>query len=109
MDLRPGLRLAGFVAASLSLLMLPVSDATVLMVLFVALDIGVGIVLLRRVRPRRVALPANTVFPAGVDESLLLLRRTLPELRMRRPGAVIEEQVRWRQVAEAHRRARESF
>jgi hypothetical protein len=109
MDLRPGVRLAGTVAASLTLLMLPVGDATVLMVLFVALDIGVVAVVLRRVQPLRVELPVNTVFPTGVDESLLLLRRTLPELRMRRPGAVIEEQVRWRQVAEARRRARESF
>jgi hypothetical protein len=109
MDLRPGLRLAGTVAASLPVLMLPVGDATVLMMLFVALDIGVVAVVLLRVRSPRVELPANTVFPPGVDETLLLLRRTLPELRMRRPGAVIEEQVRWRQVAEARRRARESF
>jgi hypothetical protein len=109
MDLRPGLRLAGTVAALLPVLMSPVGDATVLMMLFVALDIGVVALVLRHVRPARIELPANTVFPPGVEESLLLLRRTLPELRMRRPGAVIEEQVRWRQVAEAHRRARESF
>jgi hypothetical protein len=109
MDLRADLRLAGIVAAALFLLTLPLSDATMLMGLTLALDIGASAVVLRWIMARRVKAPVDTVFPVGVDESLLLLRRTIPDLRMRRPGGVIQEQVRWRQAAEAHRRARESF
>jgi hypothetical protein len=36
-----------------------------------------------------------------------LMRRIVPELRMRRPVLAIDAQIQWRQRAEAHRRRRE--
>jgi len=33
-----------------------------------------------------------------------LIRRTVPRLRARRPFGIVQEQVRWRERVEAHRR-----
>jgi hypothetical protein len=108
------LQLACLLAAVLLLVILPVGDATVLLMLVLALDAAVAALALRRLLPRRQGAaapigvrPAETglteVKPVGAV-GLQLRRRTVPGLRMRRPGAVIAAQVRWRQAAEARRR-----
>jgi hypothetical protein len=99
------LRVAYLTAAVLLLLIMPLGHASVLLVLFVAVDLAAAALMLR---PEPVL--ANSVVTVGGDrESLVLLRRTVPVLRARRPGMIIEEQVRWRQAAQAHRERRDIF
>jgi hypothetical protein len=100
-----GLRLVCLSAAVLLLVGLPIADATVLLSLVLALDIAVAALALRKPAP---ASPSSTVVPVGFEPgsdpaSLHLLRRTVPELRGRRPPAVIAAQVRWRRAAETRR------
>jgi len=74
-------------------------------VLFVAVDLGAAALMLRPEASREFS-----VVPLGGDTaSLALLRRTVPELRMRRPFGTVEAQVRWREAAQSHRRRRELF
>ncbi len=94
-----GLRVAYLLAAVLLLTALPVSESSVLLALFVAIDLAAAALFLAEVTPepiRVVAIGGNTSVP--------LLRRTVPELRSRRPAAIIEVQVQWRQAAEFRRR-----
>src|SRR5665213_3686158 len=57
--------------------------------------------------PRPAAPQPANIEPSGKDaRTLALLRRTVPELRMRRPAATVEAQVRWRAAAEARRQFR---
>jgi hypothetical protein len=97
--LLPGLRVAYLLAAVLLLSILPVSQSSVLLALFVAVDLAAAALLLNRMptRPR-------AVFAIGDGANLPLLRRTVPELRSRRPATIIEAQVAWRQAAEFRRR-----
>jgi hypothetical protein len=98
------LRLAFLTAALLVLLVMPFGEASVLLVLFVAVDLGAAALMLRDDTP---AVPLPVAAIGGDVANLALLRRTVPELRMRRPAMTIEAQVRWRQQAERIRRSRE--
>ncbi|HVH81673.1 MAG TPA: hypothetical protein VM782_19890 [Stellaceae bacterium] len=98
------LRLAYLIAAVLLLMLTPWSEGGVALVLFVAADLGAAALMLRP----ELAEAAPVVVIAGDLDSLALLRRTVPELRMRRPAVAIDVQVRWRQAAEARRRSHES-
>ena len=101
--MRVGLRTVYLIAAVLLLPIVPVGQASVLLVLFVAADLGAAALFLRPV-----AVEAAPVVAIGGDTArLALLRRTAPELRMRRPLATIEAQIQWRQAAQKHRRRQE--
>jgi hypothetical protein len=103
--LHQGLRAAYLLAAILLLLITPYGQASVLLVLFVAVDLAAAALMLRP-EPAK----AETVVAIRGDRAnLALLRRTVPELRMRRPGATIEAQVQWRQTAQIHRERRDVF
>jgi hypothetical protein len=97
-----GLRLAYLVAAVLLSLVLSPGQAGALLALFVAVDLAVVGLKMRTaaVQPERIVGIAND--PATRS----LLRRVVPELRMRRPLATIEAQVRWRVAADAKRQIR---
>jgi hypothetical protein len=99
--LLPGLRVAYLLAAVLLLTILPVSQSSVLLALFVAVDLAAAALLLNRLPPR-----PRAVFAIGDDINLPLFRRTVPALRSRRPATIIEAQVAWRQAAEFRRRRR---
>ena len=94
-----GLRVAYLLAAVLLLTILPVSQSSVLLALFVAVDLAAAALFLSHA-----AAAAHGVFAIGDEANLPLFRRTVPELRSRRPAVVIEAQVAWRQAAEFRRR-----
>jgi hypothetical protein len=100
-----GLRLACLSVGVPVVVGLPVGDATVLFVLVLALDLALATLVLSRLASH---LAAPGVAPVwlnlGADpDNLHLLRRTVPQLRGRRPQGVIAAQVRWRQKAEIRR------
>lgn len=95
------LRQAYLLAAVILLLVMPWGHASVVLVLFVAADLGAAALMLRS-EPAPAGL--GVVALGGDIASLDLLRRTVPELRMRRPAMAIDAQIRWRQAAEARRR-----
>ncbi|HWB51861.1 MAG TPA: hypothetical protein VG651_22325 [Stellaceae bacterium] len=97
------LRLAFLTAAVLLLAVLPWGEAGVILVLFVAADLGAAALMLRSQPPQGF----RVVHLGGDADNLALLRRVVPELRMRRPVLAVDAQVQWRQAAEAHRRRRE--
>lgn len=97
------LRLAFLTTATLLLLIMPWGEASVMVALFVAADLGAAALMLR---PNPTTSAAIMTL-GGDPASLVLLRRTVPELRMRRPALAIDAQIAWRQAAEAHRRRRE--
>ncbi len=97
------LRLAFLTVAVLLLLIMPWGEASVMLALFVAADLGAAALMLRP-EPTR---GFRVVQLRGGGDSVELLRRIAPELRMRRPAYAIDAQVQWRQAAEAHRRRRE--
>lgn len=97
------LRVAYLAAAVLLLLLLPLGSGSVLLTLFVAVDLAAAALMLRHVMPR----PARKIVPVAADPATLpLLRRTVPALRMRRPAVIIEAQIRWRIAAAARRQLR---
>ena len=98
-----GLRVAYLIAAVLLLLLLPVGEAGVLLALFVAVDAAVAALVLRRLTPQ---IRPRQVVALREVASLALFRRTVPALRARRPVAIIDAQVAWRQAAEFRRRRR---
>ena len=114
-----GLRLAYLLGAVLLLVGLPVGEATVLFALVLTLDVAVAVLALRD-RPRRQARPrpvaaepaAEPVIAAWVGRigvghaTVQLMRRTVPQLRMRRPANVIAVQARWRTAADIRERRR---
>jgi hypothetical protein len=103
-ELLRGLRVAFLVAAALLLVILPVGEVTVLLALFVAVDLAAAALLLQRSETPQ----SHPVVPLDGDAAkLALLRRTVPALRMRRPPATVEAQVLWRHAAEKHRQRRE--
>jgi hypothetical protein len=95
----PGLRVAYLLAAVLLLLILPLGDTSVGLALFVALDLATAALLLNRLAAER--QPKVVAIADGAAEPLF--RRTVPALRSRRPAAIIEAQVAWRQAAARHR------
>ena len=99
------LRSLYLIAALLLLLSMPIGQASVGLVLFVAAVLGAAALMLRPEAAEPLSLPAI----GGTAVTVALFRRTRPELRMRRPTTTIEAQIRWRQEAERHRRRREMF
>ena len=99
----PGLRTAYLAAAVLLLLALPVTDSSEVLALFVAVDLAAAALFLSKLEPKK----RVSIVAIGDNPNLPLLRRTLPQLRGRRPVAVIEAQVSWRQAAEFRRRRQE--
>jgi hypothetical protein len=108
-----GLRVAYLLGAALLLVGLPVGDATALFALLLALDVAIAALVLRHL-PRRQPpnTPAQPIIAAWVGRigtghsTVQLMRRTAPELRMRRPANVIAVQARWRMAAAARGRNR---
>lgn len=100
----PWLRTAYLAAAVVMLTALPVSQSSVLLALFVAVDLAAAALFLAELpaRPR-----PRVVVPIADTGSLRLWRRTVPQLRGRRPAAIIDAQVSWRQAAEFRRQRRE--
>jgi hypothetical protein len=98
------LRSLYLITAVLLLLILPIGQASVMLVLFVASVLAAAALMLR---PETAPLSVAAI--GGDAATTALLRRALPELRMRRPAVTIEAQLRWRQEAERHRRRREMF
>lgn len=99
------LRSLYLIAAVLLLLTMPIGQASVGLVLFVAAVLGAAALMLRP----EAAEPLSFPRVGGDAVTVVLFRRTRPELRMRRPAMTIEAQIRWRQEAERHRRRREMF
>lgn len=108
-----GLRLAYLLGAVLLFVGLPVGDATALFALLLVLDVAIAALVLRH-RPRRPqeAAAQPVIAAAWVGQigaghgTVQLMRRTAPELRMRRPANVIAVQARWRMAAAARGRNR---
>jgi hypothetical protein len=96
-------RLLGPVAAMI-LVVAPIGNATILLVVATTLNMRLAAIVVREVLGRKAAAAA------ALDDQrqLQLRRRTIPQLRARRPFGVIEAQVRWRQAAEARRRSHAS-
>lgn len=88
-----------------ALAMAPVGQLGLGLVLLVAADLGVALIIARIIAARR-RKTVSSIVVLDSDAPMHLLRRTEPALRSRRPVGVVEMQVRWRQAAEAHRRAR---
>jgi hypothetical protein len=98
------LRRAYLTAAILLLLVMPWGQASVALALLVAAGLGAAALMLR---PEPAAAMTGLATIRGEPTSLALFRRTVPELRMRRPAVAIDAQIRWREAAEAHRRRQE--
>ena len=94
-----GLRVAYLLAAVLLLTILPVNQTSVILALFVAVDLAAAALFLSRA-----PLRPSGIVAIGDSASVPLFRRTVPELRSRRPAVIIEAQVQWRQAAEFRRR-----
>jgi hypothetical protein len=103
LTLRLDLRSVYLIIAMLLLLIMPIGHPSVLLVLFVAADLGAAALSLRP----KAAEPTPVVSIAGDTIRLALLRRTVPELRMRRPLATVEAQIQWRQASQNYRRRQE--
>ena len=96
------LRVAYLVAAIVLVVVLPIGEASVLLVLFVAVTLAAAALMLRSA-----AEPPSRVVAVGNDPATLALqRRIVPELRMHRPVATIEAQGRWRAAGAARRQFR---
>lgn len=100
---RVSLRSCCLIAAVVLSLIMPIGEASVMLVLFVASVLGAGALM---VRPEA-AKPLSIAALGGDIATMALFRRTRPELRMHRPAMTIEAQIRWRQEAERRRRRRE--
>ena len=84
---------------------MPIGNATLLLMLLLSVEAGLGLLLIREHRWR--AMPATrATSEAEVHLPIDLRRRTMPQLRAHRPFFIVEEQVRWRRAAEASRRRR---
>ena len=93
--------LAGLVMVAI-LVVAPIGNTTVLPLLSLTLELALALMLVRersqRLGSARISPPIEA--PAPVH----LIRRMVPGLRARRPFGIVQEQVRWRLRAEAHRR-----
>ena len=88
--------------AAATVMIAPIGEATIALLLAVALNLAIVAVIGRDLRQWRLAVARR-----AEEAALLLRRRTVPQLRSRRPFGVVEEQVRWRHAAEGHRSRRE--
>jgi hypothetical protein len=102
---RVSLRSCCLMVAVLLSLILPIGEASVVLVLFVAAVLGAAALMLRP----EAAEPRSVAAVGGDMATMALFRRTRPELRMHRPAITVEAQIRWRQEAERRRRNREMF
>lgn len=100
--MRLGSRRARLIVAVLILLLLPLGQAGGLLALVVAVDLAAA----ARRRPDEPPAAGPVVTLAGDATRLALLRRTVPTLRMRRPPATVEAQMRWRAAAQGERSAK---
>lgn len=89
-------------AATAILVVAPIGNTTVLLLLSLTLELALALMLVRERSLRLGSAPMSppTENPAPVH----LIRRMVPRLRARRPFGIVQEQVRWRVRAEAHRR-----
>jgi hypothetical protein len=87
--------------ATAILVVAPIGNTTVLLLLSLTVELALALML---VRERRPAAPAEISSPTENPAPVYLLRRMVPRLRARRPFGIVQEQVRWRVRAEAHRR-----
>lgn len=94
------------VVAALPLALLPVRNLGLLLLLAVAADLAIVVAIVRVVSARRTRATEAEIVSLDGTGPVALRRRTEPKMRGRRPESVVEMQVRWRQAAEAHRRAR---
>jgi|SRR5580704_2389102 hypothetical protein len=88
--------------ATAILVVAPIGNTTVLLLLFLIMELALGLMLVHE-RKRRPA-PAEVASPTETRAPVHLIRRMVPRLRARRPFGIVQEQVRWRVRAEAHRR-----
>jgi hypothetical protein len=88
--------------ATAILVVAPIGNTTVLLLLSLTLELALALMLVRE-RERRPAA-AEISPPVESHAPVYLLRRMVPRLRARRPFGIVQEQVRWRARAEAHRR-----
>ena len=93
--------LAGLVIVAI-LVMAPIGNTTVLLLLSLTVELALVLMLVRE-RGRR-PVPAEMSVPIESPAPVYLIRRMVPRLRARRPFGIVQEQVRWRVRAEAHRR-----
>ena len=93
--------LAGLVIVTI-LVAAPIGSTTVLLLLSMTVELALVLMLVRE-RGRR-PVPAEMSAPIENPAPAYLIRRTVPRLRARRPFGIVQEQVRWRVRAEAHRR-----
>ena len=93
------LRMAPRAAVVLAMVLLPLDAGGMFLVLLLAAEFTVAAMRVRAVRALRAARVVTVADPATVA----LLRRVVPALRMRRPVAAIEQQVRWRAAGAARR------
>jgi hypothetical protein len=93
--------LAGLMMVA-TLVAAPIGNTTVLLLLSLSLELALAIMLVRE-RGQRLGVAAISP-PAENPGPVHLIRRTVPRLRARRPFGIVQEQVRWRVRAEAHRR-----
>jgi len=94
--------LAPFTAVLLAIA--PIGNLALAMVLVVVADIAIALFIARLIAARR-KKTVGSVVVMDAEMPMELRRRTEPGLRARRPTGIVEMQVRWRQAAEAHRRA----
>lgn len=82
----------------------PVGNTALLLILVIVADLAIALCIARLIAVRR-KKTAGSVVVLDDGIPMHLRRRTEPALRARRPAGVVEMQVRWRQAAEAHRKA----
>ena len=78
------------------------NSSTVVLPIGATLELALALMLVRERGQRPVSAPTSP--PIEDRAPVHLIRRTVPRLRARRPFGIVEEQVRWRVRAEAHRR-----
>jgi hypothetical protein len=102
MILPSGSRVALLVVTALPLVLMPLGP-TMLGILLVAVELAVPVSAGAAIMRARRAQQAAQVVAVADPATVALLRRVVPALRMRRPMATIEAQVRWRAAGEARR------
>ena len=88
--------------ATAILVIAPIGNTTVLLLLSLTLELALALMLVRERSLRLGSAPMSP--PTENPAPIHLIRRMVPRLRARRPFGIVQEQVRWRVRAEAHRR-----
>jgi hypothetical protein len=89
-------------AATAILVVAPIGNTTVLLLLSLTMELALALMLVRERSQRLRSAPMSP--PIEHHAPVHLIRRMVPRLRARRPFGIVQEQVRWRVRAEAHRR-----